>query len=292
MAIEKKTTVIKKTTGMPSRINRNPPVKTAAVEGLSLPDKPSTPSSNLSDFILLIHGFKKIGKTTLASKFPEAFFLCFEPGTKSLSVFKREPRSWEEFISYVDLLEGTDKFKTVVIDTVDEAYEMCFDYCCRKYNMEHPGDEEWGKGWKYISKELSAQFGRLFRLGRGVILISHSKEKEVKPRYGRKYTRIEPTLGGQAAKYFEGITDIWAYYCFSPKGNRMLILEGDQLIAAGRRMEENFITSKGERVISIPMGKSSTEAYQNFLTAFHNKQKERYAYPKEVVEESEEDDEE
>lgn len=241
---------------------------------VTLPENVSEPASNLSDYSTLLFGEKKIGKTTLASRFPDAMFLMFEPGGKALRIFQRPILKWEEFLGYLDLLESDNRFRTVVIDTIDLCYARCFEFTCRRLGIDHPQEEAYGKGWDAIKMEFAGAINRLLRLKKGMIFISHDVIREVTMRDGTSFDRILPSMPKQAASFMEGVVDIWAYYGYWGK-ERYLVLCGNETIGAGNRLQEegeHFYTPEGERVIAIPMGKTSQQAYQNVVDAFNNKQ--------------------
>ena len=54
----------------------------------------NSPPEELRAFSMLIYGSKKIGKTTLASRFPNPYFLALEPGTKALRVRSSACPTW------------------------------------------------------------------------------------------------------------------------------------------------------------------------------------------------------
>jgi hypothetical protein len=111
----------------------------------------------------------------------------------------------------------------------------------------------------------------LLGIGKGVILISHATEREIKTRSGTKYDRIQPTMSNQARDIVEGMVDIWAYYTYEGK-RRVLQIRGDEHIMAGNRLQSNFRYG-GKEVREIDMGSSAEDAYTNLVTCFANKYK-------------------
>ena len=243
------------------------------LKAFTLPQKKSEPKESIGDYTMLIFGEKKIGKTTLCSKFPDALFLMTEPGGEGLSIFQMKIDHWRKFVKAVDLLEKDKKYKTVIVDTVDNLYELCFDYMCKeKLLIEHPQDEnDFGRSWKVIKKEFTDQLSRLMFLNKGFIALSHAQERETTTLSGDKFDRLIPTMGRAANEYLTGVIDIWAYYGYEDR-KRFLVIEGDDYIGAGHRLEGRFLTPEKEKVVRIPMGKNSEESYNNFIKAFNNKQ--------------------
>lgn len=249
----------------------------------TLPKEKSVPCDKLQDYSSLIYGRKKIGKTTLSSMFKKAFFMLCEPGGKALSLFARPVRNWLEFKAYVRLICKSKEFENVVIDTADYSYEYCFDYQCKKMVIDHPSDEAWGKGWKAIKKEYASEINKLLHSGKGVIFISHAREEEIKKRGGETSNRTASTLSGQAKELLEGLVDIWAFYTYEGD-QRVLIIQGDDYIDAGHRVEGRFLYSDGTPIRRIQMGNSKEEAYENFVAAFENRiEKPAKAVKKKIV---------
>jgi len=257
--------------------------KTKEVEetDLSLPDEPNEPSSSISDYSILLYGAKKIGKTSLAARFPDAFFLATEPGTKALRVFTRPVRTWKDFDGYIKLLEKKKHdFKTIVVDTIDNLYEYAFSHVCQKHMIKHPNEQnDYGATWKEITELFKNGVTRLLNLPRspGVIFVSHDTEKEIELRSGDKIDRVQPTMAKQAMSIVEAVVDVIVNYHYDGK-RRFIRLDGAQDIVAGCRIEEHFIREGGEprvggdRIVSIPMGDTAQEAYDNFIKAFNNEQ--------------------
>lgn len=243
---------------------------------LELASELSEPLDDLLQYSMLLYGEKKIGKTSLASMFPDTQFLMTEPGYKALRILPNWCPTWPHITGYTKLLEDDSKrskpkVKTVVVDIVDRAYDLCFSYMCRKLAITHPQDEEdFGKSWGAIRKEFESWCGRLLGMNKGVIFISHAAMKNVTRRDGTKYDTLQPSLTGQPMAVLTGLVDTIAYYGYN--GNeRQLIIRGDDNLSAGTRIEEHFLTKVKRRPIhSISMGTSKQEAYSNLVDAFNN----------------------
>ena len=245
-------------------------IKKKPVSELSLPDTKSGASDSLFDYIILITGEKKIGKTSLASHMgPAPFFAMFEPGGKAQSLYQRPINSWDDWLVYMRLLRKNHRFNPVVIDTADMMYRLCFDFVCKRMGIDHPSDEAYGKGWEAVRQEMNLTFNKLGALGKGIILISHSKEAEVKKRDGTSHHLIVPALSGQARDIIEPLVDIWGYYHYDGDA-RFLQIQGDDQVSAGHRTGHRFRYTDGTPIKSIPMGNSSREAYSNFTLAWEN----------------------
>ncbi len=173
-----------------------------------LPTKKTPPKQALAGLTVLVYGPSKIGKSTWCSQADGALFLATEPGLNALEVYQAPVNSWEELLAACgEIAEGKHGFKTVVLDTVDNAYRMCADYICKKFKIEHESDLGYGKGYALINNEFHRVLTKLAFLPYGLFLVSHSQEKEIETRTG-KHTRIVPTLPDKARKIVLGMVDL------------------------------------------------------------------------------------
>lgn len=246
--------------------------KKTSTSTLTLPTELSTPPTEIGAYTMLIYGMKKIGKTSLVAQFPRTFCEMFEPGGKSLKIFQRPVVQFEDHLAYLDLLEsGNHDFLSVLEDTGKVFYDRCQEYVCRREGVDHPQDLPYGKGWNMVRKEMEESFSRLLNLNMGVFINCHEQIKDIESHDGEVYSRIMPDLSKQAMNHFAAIIDTIAYYHYEGD-KRVLTIQGNELIEAGTRCEYNFFTTKGERVVNIPMGNSPQEAYANLIKAFNNQQ--------------------
>jgi hypothetical protein len=238
----------------------------------TLPTKMTVPSSDFRDYSMLLSGEKKIGKTTLASMFPDTFVMLTEPGGKSLRMFAAPVKTWKDANGYLKALEeddaGDKRFKYACIDTADRLAAMCEKAVCRRLGIEHPSDEDWGKGWGAVKDEFTSFMIRLMALDKGLILTSHATEREFRAK-GTSITRIVTTLPKWAGEIIEGLVDMWFHYGYDGD-ERVLTIRGNENIAAGHRLQHNFQRPDGGELASIIMGPTPDAGYRNLLDAFAN----------------------
>lgn len=176
-----------------------------------LPTQKTKPKASLFDLTALVYGPSKIGKSTWCSNAEKALFLATEPGLNALEVFQSNITCWEDLLqACLEIAEGKHDFKTIIIDTVDNAYRMCSDYMCKKFKVEHESDLGFGKGYALINNEFQRVLTKLAFLPYGLIMISHSQEREIETRTG-KHTRIVPTIPEKARKMVTGLVDLILY---------------------------------------------------------------------------------
>lgn len=178
--------------------------------------KPHKVSRDLSGYITFIYGPPKVGKTTLATQMPKALLLAFEKGYNAIpGIIAQDVTTWGEMKQvYRELKkpEVQEQFKTVVIDTVDVAADLCQKYICSQLGIETMGEGGWGtNSWSRYKKEFEDVFRGLTMMGYSVIFISHSKTGTDKDQNGKEYGYIKPTTQSSALQVIENISDIYAY---------------------------------------------------------------------------------
>ena len=65
--------------------------------------------------------------------------------------------SWGEFRKLLRQLKDEKvkaKFETIILDTVDIAYDYCERYICANAGVDSIGDIPYGKGYKMAAKEF------------------------------------------------------------------------------------------------------------------------------------------
>ena len=214
-----------------------------AIDLLSL--KPHSVSTDLSGYITFIYGAPKTGKTTLASQMPGALLLAFEKGYNAIpGIVAQDVLSWTDMKSiYRELKkpEVKERFKSVIVDTVDVAATLCEKYICSQNDIDDLGGLGYGKGWAAFRKELEETFRGLTQMGYAVIFISHEKEYTDEK---DKITYVRPSLGTSARSIVENLADIYGYAKAFPGSGpdgkstvKLLLRSNDGRIACGCRFK-------------------------------------------------------
>lgn len=241
---------------------------------IQLPTQKSQIKQNLGEYTWLIHGQPKSGKTSLAAQFPDALFLMMEPGGKGLEIYELPITDWKQIKEVLQQIKtGNHKFKTVVFDTVDILAGLCILYTCMRSGGKHPQDiKNYGKIYDDIELEFNTLVLDFAATGIGLVFISHSKVSTFTRPDDSTFNRIIPSANPRLCSFLTGWADIIAFYGYEGM-ERKLIIQGGDTVEAGHRIDGKFLV-KGteEKVISIPMGKSAKEAYQNVQLAFDNRQ--------------------
>lgn len=162
-----------------------------------LPTEKSPKDTKIEKQVILIYGRPKIGKSTFCSFFDNAIFFATEPGLNHLEVYRTNIHSWNTFLlACAELAAGNHRFKTVVIDTVDNLLVYCSDYVCKENDITHPADLPHGKGWHFVTAEFTRAMVKLYGLGYGVVLVSHSKQEEIETKT-KKFNRFTIDISGK-----------------------------------------------------------------------------------------------
>lgn len=136
---------------------------------------------------LCFYGPPGMGKTTLASEFPDAVFLQAEdgtPGDVDITTFGKLNSYGEIMDRIVELQETEHELRTVIVDSLTALERYIWEETCArgddkgnaKANIEDFG---YGKGYVYATRVWQEFLAELYKLrtlrGMTVVLIGHSK---------------------------------------------------------------------------------------------------------------------
>ena len=184
-----------------------------AIDLLSI--QPHKVSRDLSGYITYIYGKGGVGKTTLATKAPGALLLATEKGYNALpGVIPQDITSWSEMKQVLRELkkpEVKQRFKTVIVDTIDLAATMCEKYVCAQNDVEKIGEIPYGQGWTLLKREFEETFRAIAQHGYAIFFISHDKDKLFKREDGTEYNQIVPSCSSTCGEIIKNMVDIMAY---------------------------------------------------------------------------------
>ena len=178
--------------------------------------QPHKVSRDLSGYITFIYGAPKVGKTTLATQMPKALLLAFERGYNAIpGIIVQDVNTWGEMKQIFRELkkpEVQEAYKTIVVDTVDIAADLCQKYICNQLGIDNMGDGGWGtNSWSKYKKEFEDVFRGLTMMGYAVVFISHSKTGTDKDQTGKEFGFTKPTTQSSALQIIENMADIYCY---------------------------------------------------------------------------------
>lgn len=144
--------------------------------------EPVKASTDLSSYASFIYGIPKIGKTTFVHDLygDDVLFIATEKRHKVLTgAYVQYISSWVEYTTIMGQLRNPklkDRFKVVVIDTVENLYEMLEKYILAKYNKTEFGQVDWGKDWTDLKKSWKDGITMPERLGYTPCFVSHATQ--------------------------------------------------------------------------------------------------------------------
>ena len=207
--------------------------------------QPHQVSRDLRGYSVFFYGEPKSGKTTPATKFPNHLLFAFEKGYSAIPGAMALPiNSWADFRKALRQLKDEEikkKFETIIIDTVDIAYDS------------------------------------IVQLDYGLVLISHSVDKTFKDEQGHEYNQIVPTLGSKPRNIVSRMCDIIGYSraVQDEKGevSTKLFMRGTPRYVAGSRFKytpdyidfsyQNLVKAIGEAI-----DKQAAEDGSEYFTEF------------------------
>ena len=218
---------------------------------VTLPENKRREVGEITKRVMWIYGAPFSGKTTFADSAPNPLML----NTDGNAVYVTAPyvsiqdevivngrmtqrkMAWVVFKEYVEELEkGQNDFKTIVVDLVNDAYEMCRLYMYDQMGITHESDDSF-RAWDKVRTEFLSTLKRLMNLDyENIILISHEDtSKDITKRGGDKITAIKPNLQEKAANKVAGMVDMVARI-IADDNKRILSFKSDEVVFGGGRL--------------------------------------------------------
>lgn len=227
-----------------------------------LPTAKTPPKTDMADISLLLYSQPKLGKTTWCANADGALFLATEAGLNHLETFQVPIACWEDLLNAcADIAKGDHPFRTVVIDTVDNAYRLCVDYVCRQLGITHESEAPYGRAYGQITNEFTRVLTKLSLLPYGLYLVSHAQHETLETRTGT-ITRMVPTLPDKARKIVLGLVDLILYLDLEPCRDA----EGNTQYQRVIRTKPTTTYEAGDRTGRLP--ETLPLDYQVFIEAF------------------------
>lgn len=165
---------------------------------------------------VVIYGPEGIGKSTFASHFPKPLFIDTEGSTKEMDVARLpRPSSWEYLLQEIQYVKNnSDICRTLVIDTVDWAEQLCVEHICEKHQKSGIEDFGYGTGYVFAREEFGRflnQLEDLVETGIHIVLNAHAHLKKFEqPDELGAYDRWELKLGKKTQSQTSPLVKEWA----------------------------------------------------------------------------------
>lgn len=165
---------------------------------------------------VVVYGPEGIGKSTFAARFPDPVFIDTEGSTSAMDVARLpRPTSWNKLLEEVDYIRNhPDVCRTLVVDTIDWAEQLCVDHICSIHNKKGIEDFGYGNGYVYTKEEFGRFLNRLsdvIEVGVNIVLTAHAQlRKFEQPDELGAYDRWELKLGKKTQSQTSPLVKEWA----------------------------------------------------------------------------------
>lgn len=270
----------KKTRRRKTATPKPPPQTTARRLHIPGPTEKTVVSENLHDYAILFMGDKGWGKSTTASGFDGNLSFMWEPRRKNLSlreigakdglIFKTaqeimdDPNCdpWPLFKDYVYTAIDDSTVETITYDSVDIAYQACFESICARLGVTHPKQikDDYGNSWNVIKNEFSQLIDRIRGSdSTGVVFLTHTKEREREVE-GEVLEILSPSCSPACMQILKACCSFWFYGGWDDGKRYVQVRDPERLVevAAGC----GFVDSDGVDIERIYIPKLNNSEIQ------------------------------
>lgn len=165
---------------------------------------------------VVVYGPEGIGKSTFAAKFPDPVFIDTEGSTRDMDVARTPaPTSWTMLMEQVEYIRThADICRTLVVDTIDWAEQMCVKHICDLHQKRGIEDFGYGNGYVYTKEEFGRFLNKLSEVidaGINVVLTAHAQMRKFEqPDEMGAYDRWELKLGKKTTSQTSPLVKEWA----------------------------------------------------------------------------------
>ena len=205
---------------------------------------------------IYIYGDSFTGKTTMCDNAPSPLNLNTDgniqfvtmPFVKigdQVTVEGRQTKTtlgWEvlkDTIRELQKTAGQNGFKTIIIDLVEDAYELCRLYMYDKLGITHESDDTF-RAWDKVRTEFFSTMREFFNLPyENLIIISkEDKSRDITKKSGDKVTQVKPNLQDKIATKLAGMVDIVVRAVVEEDGQHTLQFKTSEMVFGGGRLKD------------------------------------------------------
>lgn len=165
----------------------------------------------------VIYGVEGVGKTLLASQFPDPVFIDTEGSTTHYKHISKlpKPKDWDELQEMIAFISEKKPCKTLVIDTLDWAEQAEVEDMIKKNNWTSILTPGYGNGYilsaERIAKFLNSLTDLLIDKGIHVVLNCHAHVRKIElPEEQGSYDKYELKLGKKTGSMTGPLVKEWA----------------------------------------------------------------------------------
>lgn len=189
-------------------------------------EKQVIPCPAIESSCLFWYGPPKVGKSTVLSQNPDLLLIdCDYNGAQFVDCYRVAVFSWSDLQKLLAEIaeakkKGELKFKTLGLDTVDGAFQMCRQHVLKELKLVHESDDKgFGRSWDIVKNTFLRLISFTQSLGLGLWMTSHAVQKEVKID-GVKRTVTTTSLPGTSQRHMMAIADHILYIDTNEDGSR------------------------------------------------------------------------
>ena len=147
---------------------------------------------------MVIYGEPGTGKSVFAAGTPNPFFICTDGNYEWLLDFGAKWENHVQVFSWAQIKkvlssEELNKYDTIVIDLLEDAYKWCEQEVCIKNGWAHVNDPGYGKGYDMVNNEFFIEISKLLNLDKNIILIMHGETQVTKDKRGIEHSKFVPS---------------------------------------------------------------------------------------------------
>lgn len=219
---------------------------------MKLPENKRRVGEKPSKRTMWLYGQPFSGKTTFADSAPDplmlntdgnavyvtAPYVSIQDEVTVMGRITKRKLAWEVFKEYIEELErNQNTYKTIVVDLVNDTYEMCRLYMYDKLGITHESDDTF-RAWDKVRTEYLSTMRRVLHLPYdNIILISHEDStKDLTKKSGEKITSIKPKFPDKVADALAGMVG-FVGRVYVDDGKHLLSVKSDEVVYGGGRLK-------------------------------------------------------
>lgn len=202
-----------------------------------------------------VYGAPFSGKTTFATKSKDHYVLSTDGNAQyvtdnyklitdevtAMGRITKRKLAWEVLKEEIEKLEVGGKYKTIIVDLVEDTYEMARLYMYQKLGITHESDDSF-RAWDKTRTEYLSTMRRLMNLPYDIVLISHEDtSKDITKRSGENITAIKPNITDKVANKLAGMVALVGR-AVCDNGKYTLQIKTDEVTFGGGRLGINNVT--------------------------------------------------
>lgn len=162
---------------------------------------------------ILGYGLEGVGKSTFAAGAPNPIFFGCDKGTARLDIVRMpEPRSWDEFLEGLAVLENDPHdFQTLVVDTLNSLEPLCWTKVTKGVCSIEDYAKGYGRGYNAALEHWRVAIAALERIKEKrrmhIVLLAHTLVKNFNNPLGPNFDRYEIAMNHKAAGLFKQWVD-------------------------------------------------------------------------------------